>query len=134
MSDITRIKERINFCIQGELWEQLPRFLNELHPADIAEIINHASIGDQNTLFDLIDQDIKPDVLAELDHQAEADVLEELTDEEISDLVEEMAPDDAADLRPGPALPGPASPGLRRSPPRARARWIDRCCRSRHLL
>ncbi|MFL2876934.1 MAG: magnesium transporter [Pontiellaceae bacterium] len=98
MSDINRIKERINFCIQGELWEQLPKFLNEMHPADIAEIINHAPIGDQNTLFDLIDQDIKPDVLAELDHQAEADVLEELTDEEISTLVEEMAPDDAADL------------------------------------
>ena len=62
MSDINRIKERINFCIQGALWEQLPRFLNELHPADIAEIINHAPIGDQNTLFDLIDQDMKPDV------------------------------------------------------------------------
>ena len=98
MSDINRIKERINFCIQGELWEQLPRFLNELHPADIAEIINHASIGDQNTIFELIDKKIKPDVLTELDQQAEADVLEELTDEEISDLVEEMAPDDAADL------------------------------------
>ena len=98
MSDINRIKERINFCIQGELWEQLPRFLNELHPADIAEIINHASIGDQNTIFELIDKKIKADVLTELDQQAEADVLEELTDEEISDLVEEMAPDDAADL------------------------------------
>ena len=93
MSDINRIKERINFCIQGELWEQLPRFLNELHPADIAEIINHASIGDQNTIFELIDKKIKPDVLTELDQQAEADVLEELTDEEISNLVEEMAPD-----------------------------------------
>ncbi|HBO87138.1 MAG TPA: hypothetical protein DD620_00100, partial [Verrucomicrobia bacterium] len=75
MSDINRMKERINFCIQGELWEQLPKFLNEMHPADIAEIINHAPIGDQNTLFELIDQDIKPDVLIELDHQAEADVL-----------------------------------------------------------
>lgn len=98
MSDINRIKERINFCIQGELWEQLPKFLNDLHPADIAEIINHAPLGAQNTLFELIDQEIKPDVLAELDQQTEADVLEELTDEQISDLVEEMAPDDAADL------------------------------------
>ena len=81
-----------NFLHTGRTLGQLPKFLNEMHPADIAEIINHAPIGDQNTLFDLIDQDMKPDVLAELDHQAEADVLEELTDEEISTLVEEMAP------------------------------------------
>jgi len=98
MSDITRIKERINFCIKGELWEQIPKFFLELHPADIAEIINHAPASTSNKLFELIDVEIKPDVLAELDDQAEADILEELTAEEISDIVEEMAPDDAADV------------------------------------
>lgn len=98
MSDINRIKERINFCIKGELWEQIPKFFNELHPADIAEIINHAPAGSHNKLFEIIEDEIKPDVLAELDDQAEADILEELTDEEISDIVEEMAPDDAADV------------------------------------
>jgi len=98
MSDTNRIKERINFCIKGELWDQLPRFFQELHPADIAEIINHAPASAHNILFDLLDDDTKPDVLAELDDQAEADILEELTDEQISDIVEEMAPDDAADV------------------------------------
>ncbi len=98
MSDVNRIRERINFCIKGELWEQLPKFFEELHPADIAEIINHAPPTAHNKLFELIDDEIKPDVLAELDDQAEADILEELTDEEISDIVEEMAPDDAADV------------------------------------
>ncbi len=98
MSDINRIQERINFCIKGGLWEQVPKFFKELHPADIAEIINHAPASTHNKLFELIDDEIKPDVLAELDDQAEADILEELTDEEISDIVEEMAPDDAADV------------------------------------
>jgi magnesium transporter len=98
MSDINRTKEQINFCIKGELWEQLPKFFEELHPADIAEIINHAPASTHNILFDLLDDEIKPDVLAELDDQAEADILEELSDEEISDIVEEMAPDDAADV------------------------------------
>ncbi len=99
MSDTSnRIKERINFCIKGELWEQVPKFFEELHPADIAEIINHATPPAQNKLFELIEDDIKPDVLAELDDQAEADILEELTAEEISDIIEEMAPDDAADV------------------------------------
>ena len=98
MSDSNRIKERINFCIKGELWEQIPKFFEELHPADIAEIINHAAPAEQNRLFELIADEIKPDVLAELDDQAEADILDEMTAEEISDIVEEMAPDDAADV------------------------------------
>ena len=98
MSDTNRIKERINFCIKGELWEQIPEFFEELHPADIAEIINHAPASAHNTLFELIDDKTKPYVLSELDDQAEADILEELSDEEISDIVEEMAPDDAADV------------------------------------
>ncbi|MEN7973121.1 MAG: magnesium transporter [Verrucomicrobiota bacterium] len=93
-----RIQERVNFCIKGELWEQVPKFFEDLHPADIAEIINHAPASTHNILFDLLDDEIKPDVLSELDDQAEADILEELTDEEISDIVEEMAPDDAADV------------------------------------
>ncbi len=98
MSDVNRTKEHINFCIKGELWEQLPKFFEELHPADIAEIINHAPASAHNVLFDLLDDELKPDVLAELDDQAEADILEVLSDEEISDIVEEMAPDDAADV------------------------------------
>ncbi len=98
MSDTNRIKEQVSFCIKGELWEQLPKFFAELHPADIAEIINHAPASAHNILFDLLDDETKPDVLAELDDQAEADILDELTNEEISDIVEEMAPDDAADV------------------------------------
>jgi magnesium transporter len=98
MPDTIHIKEQINTCIKEELWEQLPKFFAVLHPADIAEIINHAPASAHNLLFDLLDDDIKPDVLAELDDQAEADILEELSDEEISDIIEEMAPDDAADV------------------------------------
>ena len=98
MPDTNRAKEQINFCIKEENWEKLSRFFEDLHPADIAEIINHAPANAHNILFELLDNDIKPDVLAELDDQAEADILEELSDEEISDIVEEMAPDDAADV------------------------------------
>jgi magnesium transporter len=98
MANTNRIKERINFCISGELWEQIPKFFEGLHPADIAEVINHAPQAVQNKLFDCIVDEIKPDVLAELTDETEADILEELTDEQISDIVEDMAPDDAADV------------------------------------
>jgi magnesium transporter len=96
--DINRIKEQIHFCISGELWENLPPFLERLHPADIADVIEDAPDDVQNSIFDLLDDETKADVIAELDDSTEADILEDLTAEEISDIAEEMAPDDVADM------------------------------------
>jgi len=98
MSTANRIKEQIQFCIRGELWEKLQPLLEQLHPADIADIIEDAPDDIQNQIFDLLDDETKADVLSELDDSTEAEILEELTVEEISDIAEEMAPDDAADM------------------------------------
>ena len=98
MSKINRIKEQIQFCIRGELWEKLQPLLEQLHPADIADVIEDAPDDIQNQIFDLLDDETKADVLSELDDTTEAEILEELTAEEISDIAEEMAPDDAADM------------------------------------
>ncbi len=98
MSDINDTQERINAFIKDERWEQISRLFEEMHPVDIAEIINRAPTGAQKTLFNRLSKGIKPDVLAGLDERAEADILEKLSDEELSGIVEEMAPDDAADV------------------------------------
>lgn len=98
MPNLNRIKERISFCIKGELWEQISQYFHELHPADLAEIITHAPEEAQDRLFSLLDEEIKPDVLAELEGSAEDHILESLSDQELSDIVEDMAPDDAADI------------------------------------
>ena len=98
MADVSSIKQQIEQLIRDRQWERIRPLFAQLHPADIAEIINAAPPSAHNSLFDLVDDDIKPDVLADLSDKAEADILEELTDEELSDIVEEMAPDDAADL------------------------------------
>lgn len=98
MSKTNRIKEQIQFCIRGELWDNILPLLEKLHPADIADIIEDAPDDVQARLFDLLDDETKADVIAELDDSTEAEILEELTAEQISDIAEEMAPDDAADM------------------------------------
>ncbi|MFA5688024.1 MAG: magnesium transporter [Kiritimatiellales bacterium] len=98
MDNINRIKEQINFCIRSELWAKLPELLDQLHPADIADVIRHSSDDAQIKLFDLLSDETKADVYIELDDTTAEDILEDLTVEEISDIIEEMAPDDAADL------------------------------------
>ncbi len=97
-NDINRIQEQIQFCISGELWDNLQPLLDQLHPADIADAIESAPDEAHNRIFDLLDDETKADVMAELDDSTEAELLEELTSEEISDIAEEMAPDDAADM------------------------------------
>jgi len=98
MSKANRIKEQIQFCISGELWEKLQPLLEQLHPADISDVIEDAPADIQNRIFDLLSDEVKATVLAELDDATEAEILEDLTAEEISDIAEEMAPDDAADM------------------------------------
>lgn len=97
-NDRNRIQEQIQLCISGALWENLSPLLDQLHPADIADVIEHAPDEVHNQIFDLLDDETKADVMAELDDSTEAELLEELTSEEISDIAEEMAPDDAADM------------------------------------
>lgn len=98
MAELTRISERVSFCIDGELWDQIPQYLEELRPADLAEIITNTNACQQQKLFSLLDEEIKPDVLAELEGATEDNVLDSLSSEEVADIAEEMAPDDAADL------------------------------------
>jgi magnesium transporter len=98
MSQINRIKEQIQFCIRGELWNKLPGLLDQLHPADIADVIEDAHDDVQSRIFDLLNDESKADVIAELDDSTEADILEDLSAKEISDIADEMAPDDIADM------------------------------------
>lgn len=91
-------EKRILNAISKEAWEEVAAVLAGCHPADIADIINRAPPNTQQRLFSLVRDNIKPDVLAELESVAGSDILESLSNSEISEIVEEMAPDDAADV------------------------------------
>ncbi len=84
--------------IQTEEWDKVRISFADLHPADIADIIDHSPKDHHEKLFSLLSDELKPDVLAELEIDAEIDVLASLSLEELSDIVEDMAPDDAADV------------------------------------
>ncbi|MBM4152716.1 MAG: magnesium transporter [Kiritimatiellaceae bacterium] len=91
-------KDPIQYCIRNQCWSELPELLSKLHPADIADIIEHSPADDQPQIFDSLSDELKAAVLSEMADATEADLLEDLTPEEICDIVDEMAPDDAADL------------------------------------
>lgn len=72
--------------------------LKELHPADIAEILEDVGPRMAGALIrDLGDEKIA-DTLMELETDFQAEVLESFPEEQVADIVEEMEPDEAADL------------------------------------
>lgn len=72
--------------------------LKELHPADIAEILEDVGPRLAGELIrDLGDEQIA-DTLMELEPDFQVEVLEAFTKERAADIVEEMEPDEAADL------------------------------------
>jgi magnesium transporter len=71
--------------------------LEELHPADLADIVEELSPAEREAIFETIDSEVAADTLSEIDPKMQASILESLEPEKAADIVEEMAPDEAAD-------------------------------------
>lgn len=73
--------------------------LSELHPADIAQIIDRLGGEDGVYVFRLLDSEESAEVLLELDEDTREDLLGSLTSREIAeDVLEHIDSDDAADV------------------------------------
>ncbi|MDP8238989.1 MAG: magnesium transporter [Candidatus Hatepunaea meridiana] len=78
--------------------DDLRRELINQHPADIAFIIEQLPYELQRQLFDLVEPEAKPDVVAELDEQDQVRLIGKLPTDEIAAITGELDSDDAADL------------------------------------
>ncbi|MDO8283325.1 MAG: CBS domain-containing protein [Thermodesulfovibrionia bacterium] len=77
----------------------VPRqMLSELHPADIADIINSISQKDGASFFNNLDIETAAEALAELQPEMQADIMNSMDTEKAADIIEEMPPDEAADV------------------------------------
>jgi magnesium transporter len=72
--------------------------LEDLHPADLAEIMEDLSASERQGIIASLDEETAAAVLAELDERLTTQIVEKLDPEKAADILEEMAPDAAADL------------------------------------
>ena len=72
--------------------------LSELHPADLATIIDQLAPRDRAGVLAALDLEAAADAIEEMEPDTQVEVLEDLTPELAADILEEMSPDDAADL------------------------------------
>lgn len=79
--------------------KEVKEMLQDLHPADIAELFDNLSTKDQSFVIDLLDNEISADILLELEEDDRKKFLKTLTAKEIAeDVITEMDTDDAVDV------------------------------------
>jgi magnesium transporter len=74
------------------------RLLEQMHPADLADIVEELSPEDRQAIFENIASEVAAGALSEVDPDIQASILESLDAEKAADIVEEMSPDQAADV------------------------------------
>ncbi len=72
--------------------------MNELHPADLADILENIPIQSIRTVLDSIDVETTGEALYELESDMRNLVISQLDNEQMTDILEEMEPDEAADV------------------------------------
>lgn len=91
--------EHLNESINQQNAIAVKEMLQDLHPADIAELFDELSTKEQSFVIDLLDNEISADILLELEEDDRRKFLKTLTAKEIAeDVINEMDTDDAVDV------------------------------------
>lgn len=72
--------------------------LDELHPADVADILEQLDPAQRLAVFQHLDDERAGDAISEMEDEYQADVIDDLDDARASKLLGNMDPDDAADI------------------------------------
>ena len=88
ISDLIKIKKN----------SSLKKLVNDIHHADMAEIINELNLNEGVYLIKLFDSEKTSEILTELNEDVREKILKELSVKEIADEIEELDSDDAADI------------------------------------
>jgi CBS domain-containing protein/sporulation protein YlmC with PRC-barrel domain len=72
--------------------------LSQLHPADIADIIEDLAPAEREAVFETLDEEVAAEALEEIEPDVQVSIVESLDSDRAADIVEEMDPDAAADL------------------------------------
>lgn len=90
--------EKIEQLVDEQNDKELLLHLEDLHHADIAEIIDELALEQSTYIIKLLSSEKTAEVLMELDEDYREKILDTLSSKEIADELEEMDTDDAADI------------------------------------
>jgi len=92
------LMENIQDAIEKKSTGFLKEQLNELYPADIAQVINRLNVSEAAYVYELLDEETAPAVLLELDDEKREELLANFSAKKIAEQIDNMDSDDAADV------------------------------------
>lgn len=72
--------------------------ISELHPADIADILEEVDSKYRNKIFESLDEHLAADTLEEIDPEIQVDILETINESKVSGILSNMSNDEIADV------------------------------------
>ncbi len=90
--------QELEQLIQSKKDEQLEALLNDLHHADIAEILDELDFDDATYIFKVLDSEKTAEILLELEDDLRENILSRLSPKEIAEELDELETNDAADI------------------------------------
>ncbi len=94
----TNILDSLILAIEEKNTAFLNKQLHDLYPQDIAIIINQLNLDQAAYLYEILDDDVAPIVLLELDDDKREELLATFSSKEIAEQIDNMDSDDAADV------------------------------------
>jgi magnesium transporter len=74
------------------------KLLEDMHPADLADIVEHLGHEDRTALINAVDTETAAEMLSEVESEIQTSIIESLDAEKAADILEEMEPSEAADV------------------------------------
>lgn len=90
--------ENVAVYVEASNDAALSQLFEEMHHADIAEVLEEVSFDDAVYIIKLLDSETTSEILMDIDEDVREKILKNLTAKEIAEEVEELDTDDAADI------------------------------------
>lgn len=90
--------EQLQALIAANRDRELESLLNDMHHADVAEIMEELSVDDAVYLFRVLNNESTAEVLLELEDSRRESILKRLSPKEIAEELDELETNDAADI------------------------------------
>ncbi|OAB28573.1 magnesium transporter [Flavobacterium fryxellicola] len=90
--------QELEQLIQNKNDQQLGVLLNDMHHADIAEILDELDFNEATYIFKVLDSEKTAEILLELEDDLRENILSRLSPKEIAEELDELETNDAADI------------------------------------
>lgn len=90
--------EEIELLIENGKDRELEAILNDMHHADVAEILDELEFDEATYIFKVLDSEKTAEILLEVDEDLRENILSRLSAKEIAEELDELETNDAADI------------------------------------